>query len=226
MFGEVPFVDRFDDISQCRLNDAVSYRGNPQKSRFPAARFRDHGAANGSGLVRPAFAPRELPRFSARMRVLTSAAPSSPPNALTGLRLSVPTLSGLPTIPSPTTVSPFPCRQSHTTPTATGFPRAAPRQTDQVGSDRHDSEVWISPFPSRLTGGLGRNGFVLLRTGRSPPVASHLERSSHPCRAADAVTFRFRPERDSPEEDFRLSDQTISHTHWDGQETVPQRDTG
>jgi len=142
----------------------------------------------------PPFAPRALPRFNAPMRALTSAAPSSPTNALTSLRLSMLRLSGLRTIPSPTTVLPCPYRQLHTTPTAAGFRWTAPWQTFQVESYRHRPAVWISPFPSWLTDGLGRNGFALLRTGRSPPVASHIEWSSNPCRATVAVTFRFRPE--------------------------------
>jgi len=141
-------------------------------------RFVFPGSSHSASTFLPPFAPRELPRFVARMRALTSAVPSSPTNALTSLRLSVFQLSGLPTIPSPTTLSPFPNRQLHTTPTAAGFRKAAPQKTDQVVRDRHDFAVWVSPLASRLTSGLGRNGFALLRTGRSPPVASHLGRSS------------------------------------------------
>jgi hypothetical protein len=168
------------------LSDLLSLR-HSRRSCFP-------GSCHSTSTFLPPFAPRELPRFNAPMRALTSAAPSSPTNALTSLRLSVLRLPGLRTIPSPTTVTPCPCRQLHTTPTATGFHKTAPWQTFQVESDRHRPAVRVSPFPSGLTDGLGRNGFALLRTGRSPPVASHIEWSSHPCRATVAVTFRFRPE--------------------------------
>ena len=137
------------------------------------------GSSHAASTFLPPFAPRELPRFIARTRALSSAAPSSQTNALTGLRISMLTLSGLLTIPSPTTLQPCSCHQLHTTPTVTGFHKAAPWQTDQVESYRHHFAVWVSPLPSRLTSGLGRNGFALLRTGRSPPVASHLERSSN-----------------------------------------------
>src|SRR3990172_712879 len=39
---------------------------------------------------------------------------------------------------------------------------------------RNHGVTWASPFPSRLATTTGRIEFVSLRTGRSPPVASHL----------------------------------------------------
>jgi hypothetical protein len=179
-FGPLPAVP---DVG---LSDLLSLR-HCRRLWFPVS-------CHSTSTSLPPFAPRELPRFNAPMRALTSAAPSSQTNALTGLRLSVLRLSGRPTIPSPITLLPCPCRQLDTTPTATGFHKTAPWQTVQVESYRHRFAVRVSPLASRLTGGLGRNGFALLRTGRSPPVASHLDWSSIPCRASDAVTFRFRPE--------------------------------
>ena len=74
----------------------------------------------------PPFAPLVLPGFNAHMRALTSAALASPTHALTGLRISMLWLSGLLTIPSPTTVLPCSCRQLHTTPIATGVRKAIP----------------------------------------------------------------------------------------------------
>ena len=155
----------------------------------------------------PPFAPRALPRFIAPMRALTSAVPASPTRALTRLRISMLRLPGLKTIPSPTTFTPCPCRRLHTTPIAAGFPIT--RQTRRIPGVVVD-RVWISPLPSRLTGRLGRNGFALLRTGRSPPVASHLMRSSIPCRAVEAVTFRYRAESDSLK---RTSTSLTKQTH-------------
>ena len=106
------------------------------------------GSSHSTSTFLPPFAQRELPRFNARMRALTSAAPSSQTNALTSLRISMLTLSGLLTIPSPTTVRPGSCHQLHTTPTVTGFHKAAPWQTDQVKSYRHHFAVWVSPLAS------------------------------------------------------------------------------
>ena len=94
------------------------------------------GSWHSTSTFLPPFAPRELPRFNARMRALTSAALSSPTNALTSLRISMLRLPGLPTIPSPTTVTPCPYRQLHTTPTATGFHKTAPWSAREQASTR------------------------------------------------------------------------------------------
>ena len=166
------------------------------------------GSSHHASTFLPPFAPRALPRFDARMRALTSAVPASPTRALTRLRISVLRLPGLKTIPSPTTFTPCPCRRLHTTPIAAGFPISGPLR--KIFQDTAADRVWVSPLPSRLTGRLGRNGFALLRTGRSPPVASHLMRSSIPCRAVEAVTFRYRAESDSLK---RTSTSLTKQTH-------------
>jgi len=151
----------------------------------------------------PPFAPRALPRFNAPMRALTSAAPSSPTNALTSLRLSVLRLSGLAdhSVPNHRTallLSPV-AHYPYCGRLLQSCPQADPSRSRAFG---RDFAVWTSPLASRLASGLGRNGFALLRTGHSPPVASHPKRSSHPCRAVDAVTFGYRPESDYLERTF------------------------
>ena len=63
-----------------------------------------------------------------------------------------------------------------------------------------------SPLTSRLVVRPGRNGFVILRTGRSPPVALHLasRRRSY---------FQLQAGVRIPEKDLHLSDQTHLQTH-------------
>ena len=78
----------------------------------------------------------------------------------------------LPTIPSSTTRLPSPHRGFHTLPQPDRLPRLSPGQTSAGRWDRRHA-VRGSPFPSRLPDRLGRIRFVILRTGRSPPVASH-----------------------------------------------------
>ena len=82
------------------------------------------------------------------------------------------TTSDLPTIPSPTTELPFPDRRFHPLLHRDRLPRLSPGQT--IGRRDCRRAVKGSPLASRLPDRLGRNGFVILRTGRSPPVASHL----------------------------------------------------
>jgi hypothetical protein len=65
---------------------------------------------------------------------------------------------------------------------------------------------WASPFASRLAGRPGRNGFVILRTARSPPVAPHLLSQGR-------SYFRLQAGVCMPEEDFHLSDQTRFQAH-------------
>jgi len=79
----------------------------------------------------------------------------------------------LPTIPSPTTVLPFPGRGFGTLLQPDRPPRLSLGQTSQ-GRWEYRRAVRGSPFRRRLPGRLGRIGFVILRTGRSPPVALHL----------------------------------------------------
>ena len=143
----------------------------------------------------PPFAPRALPRFIALMRALTSVTPfrsQRMPSQVHG-SLCFHCLIFRPFRPQPPYYLPLPSVAHY--PYCGRLPQAAPWQTDQVRSYRHRFAVRVSPFSSRLTGRLGRNGFVLLWTGRSPPVASHLFGTTS-CHPADAVTFEFRPESD------------------------------
>jgi hypothetical protein len=79
----------------------------------------------------------------------------------------------LPTILSPTTVLPFPCPGFRTLLPPDRLPRLSLGRTSQGRWDRRRT-VRGSPLARRLPGRLGRIGFVILRTGRSPPVALHL----------------------------------------------------
>ena len=75
------------------------------------------------------------------------------------------TSSNLPAIPSPTTC----CRPRG----LVWFPPRAYRVVRRPHPSRNHGVTWTSPFPSRLATTTGRIEFVNLRTGRSPPVASH-----------------------------------------------------
>ena len=78
----------------------------------------------------------------------------------------------LPTIPSSTTRLPFPHRGFRTLPQPDRLPRRSPGQTSMGRWDcRH--AVRGSPWACKLPDRLGRIRFVILRTGHSPPVASH-----------------------------------------------------
>jgi hypothetical protein len=76
------------------------------------------------------------------------------------------------TIPPSTTRVPFPCHGFSTLPQPDRLPRLSPGQTSAGRWDRRHA-VRGSPLASRLPDRLGRIRFVILRTGRSPPVASH-----------------------------------------------------
>ena len=115
-----------------------------------------------------------------------------PPHRLLGEQASLIHVLGLPAIPSPTTcVSPTSLLRA--TPQLAGLPSASPR-------------VWASPFTRRLAAHAGRIKFVILRTGRSPPVALHpvSRRGSY---------LRLQAGERMPEEDFHLSDQARFQTH-------------
>ena len=64
---------------------------------------------------------------------------------------------------------------------------------------------WASPFSGRLATTTGRNEFVILRTGYSPPVASHLS-------LGDAVTFGYNV-RPNIRRDFHPADSIRSQAH-------------
>jgi len=121
------------------------------------------------------FAQPALPGFIARMGALTPVR-----RVLRLIEQERPTASqqvslfispDLPTIPPSTTVLPFPFRRFVTLPQRERLPRLSPGLT--LGRRDCRRAVWGSPFTSRLPDRLGRNRFVILRTGRSPPVASH-----------------------------------------------------
>jgi hypothetical protein len=79
-----------------------------------------------------------------------------------------------------------------------------------------DFESRLRPFPSRLAARPGRNGFVILRTARSPPVALHLasRRRSYVQLQAGVCM---------PEEDSHLSDQTRLQAHWGAYRDLARR---
>ena len=128
-----------------------------------------------STFLRP-FAPRELPRFNATMDALTPA-----------WRLFVPHVAAMNTVlfhaglpvsrvgTSDHSVSNHPLlplgRCLLFSPRLTAREQPAGRYAPvPVGR----SVIWASPLPSRLAAATGRIEFVILRTGRSPPVALHL----------------------------------------------------
>ena len=78
----------------------------------------------------------------------------------------------LPTIPSSATVLPSPHRGFCTLLQPDGSPRLSPGQTVS-GRREHRRAVEGSPLARRLPDRLGRIRFVILRTGRSLPVAFH-----------------------------------------------------
>ncbi len=125
------------------------------------------------------FAPPALPGFLATMGALTPG--WSALRALIrdnelrpGVRPGLPLYLAfdLPTIPSSTTVLPSPHRGFRTLPQPDEPPHLSP---GQIWTDRRERRhaVGGSPLASRLPDRLGRIRFVILRTGHSPPVASH-----------------------------------------------------
>ena len=99
-----------------------------------------------------------------------------------------------PTIPSPPTLD---CshRRFHTLPlSAMGFLRLSHPQ------------VWASPFASRLASQPGRIGFLRVRTGRSPPGASHPA-------SRRRRTIQLQAGARMPEEDLHLSDHARLQAH-------------
>jgi len=125
------------------------------------------------------FAPPALPGFLATMGALTPG--WSALRALIrdnelrpGVRPGLPLYLAfdLPTIPSSTTVLPFPRRGFGTLLQPDEPPHLSP---GQILADRWERRRAVvgSPLASRLPDRLGRIRFVILRTGRSPPVALH-----------------------------------------------------
>jgi len=128
-----------------------------------------------STFLRP-FAPRALSRFVATMSALTPARRLFDQPGMNTVLLRA-GLSGSWAWPSdhsvPTHRSAFPlsplCHVTSARQAAVSIPRA-----DLEGRWDRRHTVWGSPLASRLPGRLGRIGFVILRTGRSPLVALHL----------------------------------------------------
>jgi len=135
-----------------------------------------------------AFAPRPLRHFSATMKALTPVRLSS------RAQVSLLNVPNLPTILPPNTrwtpvvaLTPYPSAQQISHP-GTQATQCLPRR----GSRLHHWLAGSSISP-------GRNGFVILRTGRSPPVALHpasRRRSYIRLQAGEGI----------PGEDFHLSD--------------------
>ena len=135
------------------------------------------------------FAPRVLARFRATTGALTPGWPALRTGRLTmspaheHRPVSPP---GLPVLRR-RTFRPFRLQPPLAAPEAwfvflrQGLPRAS--SLARPHRDRRDHSVtWASPLGSRLATTTGRIEFVILRTGRSPPVALHLlsrERSYH-----------------------------------------------
>ena len=88
-------------------------------------------------------------------------------------------------------------------------PLTVPRRrfgTQPLSSSGFRFAVQASPLASRLADGQGRNGFVILRTGLSPPVALHpasRRRSYIRLQAGECL----------PEEDLHLSERVRSQAH-------------
>ena len=134
---------------------------DPKANRYRCI-FRETDCSTPTFL--PPFAPRPLRRFIATMEALT------PVRLFPTYRSPCLTHIAFPTIPSPTTWRPLPSLYH-----ATCF-----RSARQISHELFRSMLSYFPRGSRLRHRMagspdtpGRNGFVILRTGRSPPVASH-----------------------------------------------------
>ena len=146
------------------------------------------------------FARRPLRRFYATMDALTPGrsalrlgAHEHRPNTPQVSRIHLP---DLPTIPPPTTWCAQPSL-SHATPQRGWLPSPG------------GEAVWVSPFASKLTATPGRIEFVILRTGRSPPVALHLaslRRSYSRLQTGERLS----------EEDLHLPNRVNFPSHWHG----------
>ena len=123
--------------------------------------FRRYGR-HASTFLHP-FAPRALPRFNATMSALTPMRHSSPHRSpcftCTAFR---PFRPQPPCVPNTRRFRRGRRRFSTLPLSATGLPRPHLAERDKA-----------SPLASRLAETPGRIGFVILRTGRSPPAALH-----------------------------------------------------
>ena len=160
-------------------------------SRRCALKRRVHCA---SAFLRP-LAPRALPRFDATMGALTPARLSSPDRSPRFM------YTAFVTIPSPTT---------RCTPAAAFARYPSARRVSRFRGFRLRHSSASSPVAP------GRIEFVILRTGRSPPVASHpasRRRSYSRLQAGERI----------PEADFHRSDHVHSRAH---RRPAPQGSSG
>ena len=147
------------------------------------------------------FAPPELPGFFATMDALTPARPALRPHSRamnTGL-----CRAGLPVSRV------WPSEHSAPNHLARSWSRFNTQPLSGSGFQRRSGRrwFWASLLSSKLATRPGRNGFVILRTARSPPVAPHLasrRRSYVQLQAGVCI----------PEENLHLSDQTRLQAHW------------
>ncbi len=162
---------------------AVPYRSGPSSPEGHCSRFVFPLSVHHASTFLPPFAPRPLRRFSATME------------ALTPVRVSIPhrsprlTYSTVLTIPSPTTwcppvaaLHPLRCSQRDRSPISRPFAfciSAGHRQ------NRSRLRTWLAGSPRSPC----RNGFVNLRTGRSPPVALHPASQRRSYRRLQAVAL-------------------------------------
>ena len=175
----------------------AAYSGglDPMGSLGPV-RFRVPSCGASTSL--PPFAPRPLRRFITTTEALT------PVRLFLAHRSPCFTHSTVLTIPSPTTwCSPVVALPRYVLSlSATGLSRAF--QLSSRAYFPHESRLrpWVASSPKTH----GRNGFVTLRTGRSPPVALHpasRRRSYIRLQAGEGI----------PEEDSHLSDHVCSWAH-------------
>jgi len=127
--------------------------------------FRLAGSSASTSL--PPFAPRPLRRFITTMKALT------PVRVSHSHRSPCFTHIAFLTIPSPTTWRPLPLLYTcYLVLSATGFLALGPLPVVS-GAGRRQSRFRLRHRIAGSPDTHGRNGFVILRTGRSPPVASH-----------------------------------------------------
>ena len=155
---------------------------------------RAHQDITSSTFLDP-FAPPALPGLNARMGPLTPAQPALRTGRFLARNPALEHRSrrhaGLPASRR-RTFRPFRLQPPLAAPGPwSGFAPQAYRQHDSRSSAsllRDHRVSWASPLGSRLATTTGRIEFVILRTGRSPPVALHLlsrERSYHRLQSTD-----------------------------------------
>jgi hypothetical protein len=112
----------------------------------------------------------------------------------------------LPSILSPTTCG-LSASSGHATPR-----RVEPRLHPPTGSSPNGNSG-LRHYPAGSPNHTGRIEFLIVRTGRSPPVASHHASRRDLALQRDRSYVRLQVCVE-PEEDFHLFDQARSQTHW------------